>query len=191
MRSLRIGTLAGLFLCGALPGVAQGAPGAEAPQYTVKPSDVVLPQGVPLGQYRRSFRPFENWTLVCDENLAAGTMVCNVSQSLVDKSGRTVFSWSLAAAEGGQPYMILRTLPDADLKAEIDLKLGSAAHVKVPFTGCNPTVCLGNLSVSPQLMQDIKQGVVITAIYWSRAGEMRVLQLPLKGLQQAVSAIRG
>ena len=69
--------LLGALLCGVQ--AASGAPGAA---YRLKGPDIVLPPGVPLGQYRRIFQPFPNWTLICDENLKTRQVVCNVSQTV-------------------------------------------------------------------------------------------------------------
>ncbi|TIU06145.1 MAG: invasion associated locus B family protein, partial [Mesorhizobium sp.] len=73
--------------------------------YRIKPSDVAVPPDVKLGQYQRTTRPFENWILICDENLQARKRVCNISQSFIDQSQAPVFSWSLAADEKGKPFM--------------------------------------------------------------------------------------
>ena len=37
--------------------------------YSIKPSEVSVPQGAELGRYHRTIQPFENWELRCDENL--------------------------------------------------------------------------------------------------------------------------
>lgn len=162
---------------------------AQAPAYQVKPSDVVVPQDVPIGQYRRIFRPFENWTLICDENLKVRQMVCNVSQSITDTNGAVVFSWSLAAAEGGQPFFILRTVADSNTGTGIEVKVAGANVVKVPFDGCNPSVCLGKTPVTPALAQAIEKGAQAMVSYRLRSGQMREMHLPLKGLNDAVVSI--
>lgn len=98
-----------MVLSGGAPAVGQGA--TPEPRYWIKPSEVAIPPDVPIGMYRRLIRPFENWTLICDENLKSKQRICNVSQLVVDKAGNTVFSWSLAATAQGKPVMILRVPP--------------------------------------------------------------------------------
>jgi invasion protein IalB len=44
------------------------------------------------GQYKRTIQPFENWTLICDENLKKKEKVCNLSQIISDASGNQVFA---------------------------------------------------------------------------------------------------
>src|SRR5882757_1793451 len=71
--------------------------------YTVKPSDVVIPDGEQLGQYRRVVQPFKNWILICDESLKSKRRVCNLTQSIVDQRGAPVFNWSFVATADGKP----------------------------------------------------------------------------------------
>lgn len=73
-----------LALCGGLVPAA----GQVASTYRIKPSDVVLPPEVKLGDYQRTIRPFDNWTLICDENLKARKKVCNVSQIIETRPAR-------------------------------------------------------------------------------------------------------
>lgn len=108
------------------------------PGYAVKASEVWVPEGVKLGQYRRVIRPFNNWTLVCDENLDKKQKVCNVSQSIIGPSGGIVFSWSLAGTDNGQPIFILRAPVSVGVNALITLDLGEGGKV-IPssVTGCD------------------------------------------------------
>src|SRR5690606_8986821 len=156
----------------------------------IKPPEVAVPDGVPLGQYRRMITPFENWTLVCDENLQAKQMVCNVSQVIADGEGTLVFSWSLAATEDGQPFMILRTAPDADAAGKIALNFpGRANPVQVEIDGCNETVCVGMVPVGPIMREQIGKEAQPVISYPTRAGEGISVTSSLRGLATALSAI--
>jgi len=175
----------GTLFCGVQ--AVSGAPGAAG--YRLKGSDIVLPPGVPLGQYRRIFQPFPNWTLVCDENLKTRQVVCNVSQTVIDTKGRQVFSWSLASEEGGQSDFILRTLPDADTQAGIELQtVNMAGPIRVAFQGCNQKLCLGTTPVAGPLSEEIERGSSIVVTYHARNGEVRAYTLPLKGLKEAIAS---
>lgn len=186
-------TVVSTILGGGIPAAAQDAkaPSQSVSEYSVKPSDVALPADVPLGQYRRIFQPFPNWTLVCDENLKAKRSVCNVSQTVIDKSGKTAFSWSLAAEQSGRPFMILRTARDAKTDTPIELRFpGVKAPVKVTFDGCDASVCLGKTLVGPVLSGQIEKGAVATVIYRTTAGNVITLPAPLRGLKEAVASIK-
>ncbi|GAA3267943.1 hypothetical protein GCM10020258_38780 [Sphingomonas yabuuchiae] len=99
------------------------------PGFRVKPSDITLPEGLPAGQYRRIFQPFPNWTLVCDENLQKKQKICNVARTIQGPDGGTVFSWSLAAAQDGQPIFILRVPTNVGMGGLIRLVLPDGARL--------------------------------------------------------------
>lgn len=183
-------TIACLLLLGGQPAAAQEPHESLSISYKIKPSEVAVPKNVPLGQYRRSIRPFENWTLICDEDLQAKTMVCNVSQVIVDQDDRLVFSWSLAATKDGKPFMILRTAPSAGRDGKISLKFPSQANsVAIAIEGCNDVVCVGKVPVGPILRDNIGKESNPTISYTTTSGESISVKASLKGLATALSAI--
>jgi invasion protein IalB len=164
---------------------------AAAAGYRVKPSDVLVPQGVALGKYRRTIHPFENWTLICDENLQTRRKVCNISQTLTDESGTQVFSWSLAANVDGKPFMILRAPAAIGSGSKILLKLtGMNRDVKVEVKACDALVCIGYQPVGPILRQEIVKETTAQVSYSMSAGQNVRIDAPFKGLAAALSAIK-
>lgn len=179
----------GLLLSGGAP--AAGQEGAPAAGYRIKPSDVVVPEGVPPGRYRRIITPFENWTLICDENLKTKKKVCNVSQIIENASGAMVFSWSLAATADGQPFMILRAAREAGANARISLAFpGRQRPVEVKVDGCNQSVCVGMVPVGPTLKEEIGKGAQPVISYGTTSGGTVSVTASLKGLATALSAIK-
>lgn len=163
-----------------------------SPGYLVKPSDVVLPPDVPLGQYLRTIRPFPNWTLICDENRVKKRKVCNISQEILGPSGATVFSWSLAAMDDGRPVMILRTPASAGSgTVALDLRDGQPS-VTVPVYGCNERLCIAYLTLDSRLRAAIEAERVIGITYDLKengAARHESFRAPLAGLTQALAAI--
>lgn len=148
------------------------------------------PQGVPLGSYRRVIHPFENWNLICDENLKAKRKVCNISQSFIDQNQALIFSWSLAADEKGKPFMILRAPAELGTGSKISLGIaGREKPVDVQLTACDSTVCVGYLPVGPILRQQIGNEATINVSYSPPSGAAVSLDAPFKGLKSALSAI--
>ncbi|RWL90031.1 MAG: invasion associated locus B family protein [Mesorhizobium sp.] len=159
--------------------------------YRIKPSHVAVPAGVKLGDYQRTTRPFENWTLICDENLQARKKVCNISQSFVDESQAPVFSWTLAADEKGKPFMILRTPSQAGAGSKLSLKLaGRKQPVDVQLQGCDASVCVGYMPVGPVLREQIGKETIVQVSYSLPSGATVSLDAPFKGLKTALSAIK-
>lgn len=174
-------------------GAMPGGSSAPASQFHVKPSDIHVPDGVPLGQYLRIARPFENWTLICDENLAKKQRVCNVSQTIVDASGASVFSWSLAAAEDGKPLFILRVPPVVGEGDSITLDLADGGGVvQVPVKGCNTQICLAYQPVGPRFKAAVAKARTVQVSFGrGRDGSPGgvTLSAPLAGLSSALDGI--
>ncbi|MHB2265957.1 invasion associated locus B family protein [Aliihoeflea sp. PC F10.4] len=182
-----------IALCVVMSFVTPASLGSQelaGPPYTVTPSDVRVPQGVEIGQFQRTIRPFGDWTLICDDNLAAQSTVCNVRQTISDRDGTLVFSWALAVTTEGDPYMLLRTSPVADSEGFISLKFeGRAEPVDVYFDGCNQVVCVGMLPVGPIMRGQIQNGSSPTISYPTRNGDDVTFNATLAGLASALEAI--
>lgn len=182
-----------LLICLALAGglfLVAGPAAAQMTSYRIKPSDVAVPPEVKLGQYQRTIRPFENWTLICDENLKARKKICNVTQVIEDGAGKMTFSWSLAATEDGKPYMILRTAPDAKSDGLVSVKFDGRDPIDVHLNGCNEMVCVGMLPVGPVMRQQIAQNTTPAISYPTVDGQTITVTATLKGLSEALAPIK-
>jgi invasion protein IalB len=184
-------------------GIAHADP-QLASSYSIKPSDVAVPDDVPLGEYRRIIRPYKNWTLICDENLKKKQRICNVSQSIVDASGAVAFSWSLAATAGGAPMMIVRVPATVGKDQPIRFSFGKdGAAIIVKTADCDQRICIGMLPVDGRLKAHIEKGAVSEVFYVALpfaaanrnltavAAQLQTVtvQAPLEGLSAALSGI--
>lgn len=177
--------------CALLFGSVAAGQEAVPSNYRIKPSDVVVPPELKLGDYQRTIRPFENWTLICDENLKKRQRVCNVTQIIENEAGQVAFSWSLAATNKGDPYMILRAAPVAKSDGRISLKFdGRKEPIQVQLSGCNNTVCVGMLPVGAVMREQISKSTAPTISYPTADGQMVSVTANLKGLSTAVKAIK-
>lgn len=179
--------LACLILLGGTPVAGQEL---SSQVYRIKGSEVAVPADVPIGQYVRLIRPFENWTLICDENLQARQKVCNITQVIEDQAGNSVFSWSLAATEGGKPYFVLRAPPTMKNDGKLSLQFeGRGNPVEVALQGCNQAVCLGMVPVGPILREQISKAATPRISYPTASGETITVTTSLRGLDKALAAI--
>ncbi len=179
------------LMCMLLFGSIAAGQETATPAYRIKPSEVVVPPEVKHGDYQRTIRPFENWTLICDENLKIRQRVCNVTQIIENEAGQVAFSWSLAATKKGDPYMILRAAPIAKSDGGILLQFeGRKEPIQVRFNGCNNTVCVGMLPVGPLLREQISKNTAPTVSYPTADGRTISVTANLKGLSTAVKAIK-
>ncbi|WP_312891257.1 invasion associated locus B family protein [Mesorhizobium silamurunense] len=150
-----------------------------------------MPPDVKLGEYQRTTRPFENWTLICDENLQARKRVCNISQSFIDQAQALVFSWSLAADDKGKPFMILRAPSATGAGSKLSLKFaGRKQPVDVQLQACDASVCVGYVPVGPVLREQIGKETTVQVSYSLPSGATVSLDAPFKGLKSALSTIK-
>lgn len=171
-------------------------PAAELAQmpagpFTIKPSDVHVPVGIKRGAYRRIIQPFGPWSLICDENLASRKRVCNVSQTIVDATGRTVFSWSLAASQGGAPVFIVRLPAQLAEDHFVQLVFGRAKPLDmgVILSMCDATTCLGYLNVDAGIQRQIAMQSDVAVRVWIPP-QMHIFETSLDGLKQAVASLK-
>lgn len=191
MTRYAVSAIAMSLTCLLLSGPRAAGQEAVPPAYRIKPSDVAVPANVKLGQYQRTTRPFENWTLICDENLQARKKVCNISQSFIDQSQALIFSWSLAADEKGKPFMILRTPSQIGAGSKLSLKFaGRKQPVDVQLQGCDASVCVGYVPVGPVLREQIGKETTVQVSYSLPSGATVSLDAPFKGLKTALSTIK-
>ncbi len=177
--------------CMLLSGSIAAGQEVALPNYRIRPSEVVVPPELKAGDYQRIIRPFENWTLICDENLKSHQRVCNVTQIIENQAGQVAFSWSLAATKKGDPYMILRAAPVAKSDGRFSLKFeGRKEPILVQFNGCNNTVCVGMLPVGPAMREQISKNTAPTVSYPTTDGNTISVTANLKGLSTAVKAIK-
>lgn len=186
----RASKLAGLIMfVPAMAGAAPEAPATQPPPFRVKPSDVQVPPGLKPGQYRRIVQPFENWVMICDENLAKMQKVCNVSQTIVDAQGQTVFSWTMAAVSNGTPMMILRTPAAVGKGKKVSLEFVGVGAGEVTLDSCDRTVCIAMMQITNPMKKVIVEGRDVKVKYVDGSGREVAFTAPLKGLADAVNTL--
>lgn len=160
-------------------------------RYFLKPSEVPLPQGTEWGQVRRTIQPFENWTLICDENLKRKEKTCNISQIVINRSGEQVFSWSLAATREGEPFMLLRVPATASKNNPLAVSFpGHPRPVLLTYKGCDNSICLAMMPVGPVTRENIEKESDVTIAYTISTKQQIEIVVPLKGLSEALKAIK-
>ncbi|MVT66525.1 invasion associated locus B family protein [Bradyrhizobium pachyrhizi] len=176
-----------IWLGAAANAVAQGAPPAA---YAVKPSDVVVPEGETLGEFRRMIQPFKNWTLICDESLKSKRRVCNVTQSIVNTQGAIAFNWSLIATADGKPLMAMRIPAAAGVGAQIELAMGDSPDRIVAQTDrCDASFCFATVAIGNVLRRHIRAATPCRVSYQLPQGPI-VLEAPLDGLSGVLAKLK-
>ncbi|MEN3346543.1 MAG: hypothetical protein V7632_178 [Bradyrhizobium sp.] len=159
--------------------------------YAVKPSDVVLPEGETLGDYRRMIQPFHNWTLICDESLKSKRRVCNVTQSIVDAQGTLAFNWSLVATADGKPLMVMRVPAAVGPGQPIELAMGDKPDRIVAQTDrCDAAACFATIAIGDMLRRHIRAATSCWVSYPLPQAPPVVLEAPLEGLSVVLSKLK-
>ncbi|MGY4567553.1 invasion associated locus B family protein [Bradyrhizobium sp. USDA 3256] len=176
-----------IWLGAAANAAAQGAPPSA---YSVKPSDVVVPEGETLGEFRRMIQPFKNWTLICDESLKSKRRVCNVTQSIVNAQGAVAFNWSLIATADGKPLMAMRIPAAAGVGAQIELAMGDSPDRIVAQTDrCDASFCFATVAIGNVLRRHIRAATPCRVSYQLPQGPI-VLEAPLDGLSGVLAKLK-
>jgi invasion protein IalB len=175
-------------ICGAASAAAQPA---LAPTYTVKPSDVVVPEGETLGEFRRMIQPFKNWTLICDESLKSKQRVCNITQTIVNAQGAVAFNWSLVATAEGKPLMVMRVPAAAGVGQPIELAMGAKPDRIIAQTDhCDAGFCFATIAIGDMLRRHIHAATPCRVSYQLPQTGPIVLEAPLDGLSGALSKLK-
>lgn len=173
-------------------GIAAPARGQEPlPLATrVKASDVVVPQGETLGEFRRIIQPFRNWTLICDESLKTQRRVCNLTQSIVTVQGSVVFQWSFAATADGKPLVMMRVPASVGVGQRIELRMGETEdRIVAPTDRCDAIFCSAAITVGNMLKKHMNAGTECAISYQDAQAGPIVFRAPLDGLLDALTRL--
>ena len=176
-----------IWVCAAASVAAQPVPSG----YAVKPSDVAIPQGETLGDYRRMIQPFRNWTLICDESLKSKRRVCNVTQTIVSAQGAVAFNWSLVATAEGKPLMVMRVPAAVGTGQPIELAMGEKPdRIIAPTDRCDAAACFATIAIGDMLRRHIRAATPCRVSYPLPQGQPVVLEAPLEGLSAVLAKLK-
>jgi invasion protein IalB len=178
-----------IWICAAAAAAAQSE--APSPGYAVKPSDVAIPPGETLGEFRRMIQPFKNWTLICDESLKSKRRVCNITQTIASAQGAVAFNWSLVATADGKPLMIMRVPAIVGVGQTIELAMGAKPDRIVAQTErCEGGFCVATIAIGDMLRRHIRAATPCQVSYPLPQAQPVVLEAPLEGLYVALSKLK-
>lgn len=157
----------------------------------VKPSDVAIPAGETLGEFRRMIQPFRNWTLICDESLKSRRRVCNITQTIVNGQGAVAFNWSLVATADGKPLMVMRVPAAIGAAQPIELAMGAKPDRIVAQTDhCDAGFCFATIAIGDMLRRHIQAATPCLVSYHLPEAGLITLEAPLDGLSGALSKLK-
>lgn len=190
MRASHILAAAALVAAAATAKAAPDGISSLTPPFRLKPPEMTIPAGAKPGSLRRILQPFEDWLLICDENLTARKRVCNATQTLTDRDGGMTFSWSLAATMSGRPAFIIRVPRSIAGDGYVVLSFSAKDNpIPVSLASCDKNVCIGFLPVTADVQERIDERSIVAIEIGANSPGVK-LQAPLAGLSLAVKSIR-
>lgn len=174
----------------ALSAVMLWLPSRAEPVYRVRPPSLEIPAQVPVGQYRRIIHPFKNWTVVCDDNLAEETRVCDIRQEIEIAGAGVIFSWALSASEYGPPVMKMIVPAAVGSAGKVILEFSDSSTHDVAITDCNATSCQGYAPAGPKTQRHIDEELPIGISFNVEPLGTLSFEAPMKGLRSALSVVQ-
>lgn len=156
------------------------------PVFQVSPSALEVPAGVPLGAYRRTIHPFENWTLFCDDNLAEKIRLCDIRQEIEIKGAGVIFSWALSATENGAPMMKIVAPAGIGKNGRVRLTFTDGSYYEATMASCNQSTCETYTPAGPKTQQHIEEELPISISFNVPPVGQLSFKAPMKGLKNAL-----
>jgi len=179
LRSLLLG-------CVMWTGAVLAAP--AGPAFAVVPSSIQPPAGVPLGSFRRSYQPFENWTLICDENLAAGRRICNIRQEIGIVGAGTIFSWAMVATDSGEERMLITAPAAIGQGGAIELTFNDGQGY-IARVACDEAACTATVPVGPRMRRHIAEELNVGIRFSAPPVGTVEFKAPMNGLKDALRVV--
>src|SRR5690606_37792667 len=141
----------------ALPVAMFWLPAKAEPEFRVRPSSLAVPDGIPLGEYRRTIHPFRNWTLVYDDDLVGKTRLCDIRQEIEIVGAGVIFSWALTPTEDGSPVMKAVVPAAVGPNGRVTLTFSDGIRYEIKIAECTPVSCEGYAPAVPRTQRHIEE----------------------------------
>lgn len=138
----------------------------------------------------RTERAFDDWKVVCVET-EEGSKRCSMSQALVQRnSRREIFRWLVAVDRQGEMVNVLSAPLGVSLRPGVELLLGDAEPVAVPFELCGRRWCQARLPMSPQISDPMATGMPVQVTYVNPRGQQIRMEVTVRGYHDAFSYLQ-
>ncbi|WP_334176021.1 invasion associated locus B family protein [Pseudoxanthobacter sp.] len=171
---------AALLVAGSL---AAGPALAQAPAAKTKPT---APQ-------RTETVVYDNWTVTCHDSLADNARrTCSASLQVTNrKNGQSVLIWEIGTDSAGKPTYAVRTPLGVRVKEGIRMTVGAAKPRQVDYVLCDTRGCEAAAPFDDALARDLKAASEASIAFTATNGQTFTIKVPLKGISQALAAMRG
>jgi invasion protein IalB len=171
-----------------------------------------LKQAPPAGAPATSAPPrvetigYDSWTVVCQDSVG-GTVkkTCNASlRAMTPDQRQLVVNWQIGLDNEGRYVTGFRVPPGVSVKKGdqvvggpllvqngLELKFGNGPARRINFVWCGPQQCFAEALIDEAFVKEALASSQATVTVFAAGGEAQPIQLPIKGIDKAISATRG
>jgi len=169
------------------PQAPAGAPASPAPQ-------------------RVETTKYDSWVVVCQEGGAAAKKVCAASLRAMgpDQNARQpLLTWELGSNKDGHFVTIFHVPPAIGIKKDnrvaggpilipngVELKFGNGAARRISYLWCGPQQCVAEALIDDAFVKEALANTKATVTVYTFGGEAIPLELPITGIDKAISSTR-
>jgi invasion protein IalB len=163
----------------------------QAQVQTPPAAPAATPPAPPPQPTRTEIIKFDSWTATCHDFVEGPRKrVCSaLLQVQQQNTNQTVFSWTIGTNDSKQFVMVLQTPTGVMLTPGVELKFEKSSK-KIAYESCEPGRCMASMVIDNNLMRDLTAAASVQVVIQAVNGNQINLNIPLKGLDKAVTQVR-
>ncbi|HWJ75118.1 MAG TPA: invasion associated locus B family protein [Kaistia sp.] len=135
---------------------------------------------------------YDNWTVTCNDTLSKDAKrSCAANLRIVNnKTQQNLLVWEIGNDAAGKPTFALRVPLGILTRPGIVLTVGAGKPHKIDFVLCDPQGCEAAGAFDNALSRELGAASEATVTFVATTGQAIALKVPLKGIAEAVPALR-
>ena len=132
----------------------------------------------------------DNWTVTC-RDFADKRHTCSATLQVVQQqSNQVLFVWILGKNVENKLMSVLQTPTGIVIAPGVDVKFARGPARRAIFVNCDPNRCEATLDMDDALVRDAAAGETAEATVTGTNGQNVKFNLPIKGFDKALAAVR-
>lgn len=136
-------------------------------------------------------QPIGDWTLTCGVHPQTSRKQCTIGQQLTDKRTQSVvFAWLIGDDGNGNLVAVWQTPTGVLVNRGLVVDVGIQRPIAVPYTACITGRCEAVANLAPDFVDTLARATKATATITTVDGEDMSFALSVKGLAEAIDAVK-
>jgi invasion protein IalB len=162
-------------------------PSSAAAAATGGAAPAAKPAPVPT---RTEILNFDNWVVTCSEFAEGPKRQCAAILRIAQQNtNQVVFVWTITVDANKQATAVVQTPSGVNIAPGVELRVGKAPPVRLPFTSCEPNGCAATAVMEAPLLKEMATAAAAEAIVQSTQGKAVQFNIQMKGFDRAYSAL--